>query len=168
MATRLNKHYYYYYRQDYTVACLNYTLQTMMPLPGWPVMAPNAYDNNNNIIAVCLCVGDRYVQLIISTMQSSWSTALMRRYCLPFCETLAALFLNGQTRSDPVWSVVSPAAGEKNGQIGSDGVWLVKKNSTIVSVWYLFIKNKWQMQMLYSNDKHCRSKIKENKINFRV
>ena len=34
-------------RQDYTVACLNYTLQTMMPLPGWPVMAPNAYDNNN-------------------------------------------------------------------------------------------------------------------------
>ena len=26
--------------QDYTVACLNYTLQTMMPLPGWPVMAP--------------------------------------------------------------------------------------------------------------------------------
>jgi len=36
------------HRQDYTVACLNYTLQTMMPLPGWPVMAPNAYDNNNN------------------------------------------------------------------------------------------------------------------------
>ena len=35
------------HRQDYTVACLNYTLQTMMPLPGWPVMAPNAYDNNN-------------------------------------------------------------------------------------------------------------------------
>ena len=35
------------YRQDYTVACLNYTLQTMMPLHGWPVMAPNAYDNNN-------------------------------------------------------------------------------------------------------------------------
>jgi len=27
-------------RQDYTVACLNYTLQTMMPLPGWPAMAP--------------------------------------------------------------------------------------------------------------------------------
>jgi len=20
----------------------------MMPLPGWPAMAPNAYDNNNN------------------------------------------------------------------------------------------------------------------------
>ena len=36
------------HRQDYTVACLNYTLQTMMPLPGWPVMAHNAYDNNNN------------------------------------------------------------------------------------------------------------------------
>jgi len=35
------------HRQDYTVACLNYTLQTMMPLPGWPAMAPNAYDNNN-------------------------------------------------------------------------------------------------------------------------
>ena len=35
------------HRQDYTVACLNYTLQTMMPLPGWPVMAPNAYNNNN-------------------------------------------------------------------------------------------------------------------------
>jgi len=34
------------HRQDYTMACLNYTLQTMMPLPGWPVMAPNAYDNN--------------------------------------------------------------------------------------------------------------------------
>ena len=30
------------HRQDYTVACLNYTLQTMMPLPGWPAMAPNA------------------------------------------------------------------------------------------------------------------------------
>jgi len=25
--------------QDYTVACPNYTLQTMMPLLGWPVMA---------------------------------------------------------------------------------------------------------------------------------
>ena len=36
------------HRQDYTVACLNYTLQTIMPSPGWPVMAPNAYDNNNN------------------------------------------------------------------------------------------------------------------------
>ena len=36
------------HRQDYTVDCLNYTLQTMMPLSGWPVMAPNAYDNNNN------------------------------------------------------------------------------------------------------------------------
>ena len=35
------------HRQDYTVSCLNYTLQTMMPLPGWPVMAPNAYDSNN-------------------------------------------------------------------------------------------------------------------------
>ena len=35
------------HRQDYTVACLNYTLQTMMPLPGSPVMAPNAHDNNN-------------------------------------------------------------------------------------------------------------------------
>ena len=46
------------HRQDYTVACLNYTLQTMMPLSGWPVMAPNAYDNNNNIAlltAVRLC-----------------------------------------------------------------------------------------------------------------
>ena len=28
------------HKQDYTVACLNYTLQTMMPLPGWPAMAP--------------------------------------------------------------------------------------------------------------------------------
>ena len=28
------------HRQDYTVACLNYTLQTMMPLPGWPAMVP--------------------------------------------------------------------------------------------------------------------------------
>ena len=28
------------HRQNYTVACLNYTLQTMMPSPGWPVMAP--------------------------------------------------------------------------------------------------------------------------------
>ena len=27
---------------------LNYTLQTMMPSPGWPAIAPNAYDNNNN------------------------------------------------------------------------------------------------------------------------
>jgi len=36
------------HRQNYTVACLNYTLQTMMPLPGWPVMAPNAYNNSNN------------------------------------------------------------------------------------------------------------------------
>jgi len=34
------------HRQDYTVACLNYTLQTMMLLPGWPAMAPNAYNNN--------------------------------------------------------------------------------------------------------------------------
>ena len=38
------------HRQDYTVACLNYTLQTMMPLPGWPVMAPNAYDNSDGTI----------------------------------------------------------------------------------------------------------------------
>ena len=28
------------HRQDYTVACLNYTLQTRMPSPGWPAMAP--------------------------------------------------------------------------------------------------------------------------------
>jgi len=34
--------------QDYTVACPNYTLQTMMPLPGWPVMAPECTRNNNN------------------------------------------------------------------------------------------------------------------------
>ena len=27
------------HRQNYTVACLNYTLQTMIPLPGWPAMA---------------------------------------------------------------------------------------------------------------------------------
>jgi len=31
-----------------TLACLNYTLQMMMPLPGWRAMAPNAYDNNNS------------------------------------------------------------------------------------------------------------------------
>jgi len=49
------------HRQDYTVACLNYTLQTMMPLPGWPVKAPNAYDNNNitaaifNILQISFC-----------------------------------------------------------------------------------------------------------------
>ena len=36
------------HRQDYTVACLNYTLQTMMLLSGWPVMAPNAYNNNDD------------------------------------------------------------------------------------------------------------------------
>ena len=30
--------------------CLNYTPQMMMPLPGWPVMAPNAYNNNNSEI----------------------------------------------------------------------------------------------------------------------
>ena len=35
------------HRQDYMVARLNYTLQMMMPLPGWPAMAPNAYNNNN-------------------------------------------------------------------------------------------------------------------------
>jgi len=35
------------HRQDYTVACLDYTQQTMMPLSGWPVMAPNAHNNNN-------------------------------------------------------------------------------------------------------------------------
>ena len=34
--------------QDYIVAYLNYTLQTMMPLPGWPVMAPKCICNNNN------------------------------------------------------------------------------------------------------------------------
>ena len=37
------------HRQDYTVACLNYTLQTMMPLPGWPVMAPNVYDLTTSV-----------------------------------------------------------------------------------------------------------------------
>jgi len=43
------------HRQDYTVVCLNYTLQTMMPLPGWPFMAPNAYDNNNNCVYSLEC-----------------------------------------------------------------------------------------------------------------
>jgi len=33
--------------QDYTVACPNYTLQTMMPLLGWPVMALKCIRNNN-------------------------------------------------------------------------------------------------------------------------
>jgi len=42
------------HRQDYTVACLNYTLQTMMPLSGWPVMAPNAYGDNNNLDCITL------------------------------------------------------------------------------------------------------------------
>jgi len=40
---------------DYTVACLNYTLQTMMTLPGWPVMAPNACDINNSVY-VCIAL----------------------------------------------------------------------------------------------------------------
>ena len=44
------------HRQDYTVACLNYTLQTMMPLPGWPVMAPNAYNNNNDCNCGSTCL----------------------------------------------------------------------------------------------------------------
>ena len=44
------------HRQDYTVACLNYTLHTMMPLSGWPVMAPNAYNNNNNSHHVRMCL----------------------------------------------------------------------------------------------------------------
>jgi len=33
--------------QDYTVAYPNYTLLTMMPLPGWPVMALQCICNNN-------------------------------------------------------------------------------------------------------------------------
>jgi len=33
--------------QDYMVACPDYTLQMMMPLPGWPVMAPECIRNNN-------------------------------------------------------------------------------------------------------------------------
>jgi len=33
--------------QDYTVACTNYTLQTMMLLLGWPVMALKCIYNNN-------------------------------------------------------------------------------------------------------------------------
>jgi len=38
--------------QDYTVACPNYTLQTMVPLLGWPVMALKCIrDNNNNLIS---------------------------------------------------------------------------------------------------------------------
>ena len=50
------------HRQDYTVACLNYTLQTMMPLSGWPVMAPNAYHSNIVIII--------YIIVIIMIMQT--------------------------------------------------------------------------------------------------
>ena len=48
------------HRQDYTVACLKYTLQTMMPLPGWPVMAPNAYDNNDNIWLLTVCLSPQW------------------------------------------------------------------------------------------------------------
>ena len=46
------------HRQDYTVACLNYILQMMMPSPGWPVMAPNAYDNKNNLSGIASPVED--------------------------------------------------------------------------------------------------------------
>jgi len=51
------------HRQDYTVACLNYTLQTMMPLPGWPAMAPKCirqqqqwqtYRVTDSVLFVCL------------------------------------------------------------------------------------------------------------------
>jgi len=44
---------------------------------------------------------------------------------------LAAFFLNGQTRSGGSFRL-RPA--KNNGQIGSDRVWPVKKNSTIISV----------------------------------
>jgi len=36
------------HKQDYTVACLNYTLQTMMPCLADQLWLLNAYDNNNN------------------------------------------------------------------------------------------------------------------------
>ena len=41
------------YRQDYTVACLNYTLQTMMPLPGWPAMAPKCIRQQQQLHICC-------------------------------------------------------------------------------------------------------------------
>ena len=53
------------HRQDYTVACLNYTLQTMMPLSDWPVMAPNAYDNNNIICSLQTTIPVAYIHTVI-------------------------------------------------------------------------------------------------------
>jgi len=35
-----------------------------MPLPGWPVMAPNAYDNNNNWDYTSLPVGQYQITLL--------------------------------------------------------------------------------------------------------
>ena len=53
--------------QDYTVTCLNYTLQTMMPLPGWPVMAPNAYDNNicSTVMSRSVCLCRKYIWYVL-------------------------------------------------------------------------------------------------------
>ena len=42
------------HRQDYTVACLNYTLQTMMPLSGWPVMALNQHTTTTSTTTMLL------------------------------------------------------------------------------------------------------------------
>jgi len=39
------------------------------------------------------------------------------------------ILLNGQTRSDLVWPIVSPLPAKKNSQAGSDRVCPVKKNA---------------------------------------
>ena len=82
------------HRQDYTVACLTYTLQTMMPLPGWPVMAPNAYDNDNNSksAAVGLCWSSRVDWLNVLTglcrMWNSGSKTISGYRCLSWKQRL--------------------------------------------------------------------------------
>jgi len=71
------------HRQDYMVACLNYTLQTMMPLPGWPVMAPKCIRQQQQLFITVrkdkLSVAA--VQKEVTVIQSRWPT-------VPHCKRL--------------------------------------------------------------------------------
>jgi len=59
------------HRQDYTVACLNYTLQMMMPSPGWPDMAPKCIRQQQQLcVRVCDMVAVMYCHPVAGLVAS--------------------------------------------------------------------------------------------------
>ena len=67
------------HRQDQTVACLNYTLQTMMPLPGWLAMAPKCIRQQQQWVGLLTHTWLFFIDIILVVI-ASWLSVKVRSY----------------------------------------------------------------------------------------